>query len=119
MLSKRSNIAGSFLDRVETTIKQLKYNEALHPNHEHKLKDNQKSRLPARTKRYIQQIEEQIGDLASENKSLQKKLRKNLDKRKELKYYLARLQESWDLYKGNHPFQTDLKKVHKENEEYE
>ena len=120
MLSKRTaKISEILVDRIEATIKQLKFNDKLHPKHEHKLKNKDKDKLPARTKRYLQNVEQEINLIDRSNTKLRKNLQENLEEKKELKYHLDKLKEAWDVFQGKHPLQKDLEKVLEENKTYE
>lgn len=120
MLSKRTaQLEDNIINRIETMVKQLRFNDLLHSKHEHKVKNSEDhDRVANKAKRYIDRLVNDLDNLDNENKKMREKVKKNLEDRKEIKYYLNRLRESWDFYNGKHLDQEDVRKIEKENEKY-
>lgn len=120
-LSKRiAQFDSKMVNRIETMVKQLRYNDHMHDDHEHKIHDaDEHDRVANKAKRYIDKLEDEFSDLSATNSRMRAKLKENLEKRKELKYYIDQLKQAWDSFNGKHPMQKDIEQIKKENSKYE
>lgn len=119
VLSKRvKRLTDSKIQDIEKMVKQLKFNDVLHPAHSDKIDKSSQDAVAERACGYAKKMENSVSRLNEENRELRKTLKENLENKKEFEYYLQKLKEACDLFRGKHPLNEDLRQIHKENSEY-